>query len=74
MKKPKHDSTTFNAFRARQKVRSGAHMVLDRDDLLPGHSTDRKGTEYRSLTQARKAAKSGQAIVRVRDGLVVSVK
>ena len=74
MKKPQHNSAVSDGIRARQNIRSGSHMVLDREDLLPGQTTQRKGTEYRSLTQARKAATLGQAIVRIKDGKVVSVK
>ncbi len=74
MKKPKHNSTVSDAFWARQKIRSGSHMVIDRGDLLSGQITQTKGIEYRSLTQARRAAKPGQAIIRVHDGVVVSVK
>lgn len=74
MKKPSNTGTNFDAFRARQKYRSGPHMVLTANGLKAGQSTTRKGTEFRSLTQARKASNIGDAIVRVRDGIVVSVR
>lgn len=58
----------------RSKFRSGAHFVVPRGNLVVGSRTTQKGEEYSTLTQARKAAKIGDAIIRKSDGIVVSVK
>lgn len=52
----------------------GAHMVMKREGLKLRTRTDRKGEPYPTLSAARKAAKAGDAIVRMHDGEVVSVK
>ncbi len=52
----------------------GRHIVLSRDGLKVGERTERTGREFPTLTGARKAARSGDAIVRVSDGIVVSVR
>ena len=70
----KHGRGSSNAIWARRQLRSGQHMIIDRDELLVGQKTEKKGTKYNSLTQARKVVQSGQAIVRIADGVVVSVK
>lgn len=51
----------------------GAHMVMPREGLRLGAGTDRQGTEYPTLTAARKAVRSGECIVRCSDRTVVAV-
>jgi hypothetical protein len=53
----------------------GRHVVLPRNGLKVGQQVATRGAqEYETLTAARSAAKNGTAIVRVSDGLVVSVR
>lgn len=52
----------------------GPHYVMERGDLKPGVLTYREGRRFWTLTQARKAQRSGEAIVRIFDGMCVSVK
>lgn len=63
-----------DAVRERLKIRSGYHMVMAANGLMPGQVTERIGEMYSSLTKARKAAQRGDAIVRLSDKVVVSVK
>jgi len=74
MHKKPQQIRSIDVFRARQKIRSGEHMVVTKDGLVLGIRTDKLGVKYDSLTLARKAAKHGDAIVRVSDCIVVSVK
>lgn len=52
----------------------GRHQVMERAGLKVGERTERTGREFLTLTAARRAAKSGDAIVRCEDGVVVSVR
>lgn len=52
----------------------GRHRVIDAKDLKVGQTTSREGKVCETLTRARKLQKIGQAIVRMADNVVISIR
>jgi len=53
---------------------AGRHILVPRGALRVGMACALFGEDFDTLTAARKACRSGQAVVRCSDGKVVSVK
>ena len=52
----------------------GSYMVVDSSGQRVGKVSDKLGPVYPTMSKARKAQKSGQALVRESDRVCVSVK